>query len=75
MVIRPERQCVEDRAPCKIMRVLGSVGRRRPSAARAARDAVSQPVVERVIGQAAVLPRGEILVAKAERTQRLGVTG
>ena len=56
------------------MHVLGSVHLPRPRAGRPARNPVDQPLDERFVRQAALPPRCEVLVAEAERAQRVLVS-
>jgi hypothetical protein len=70
----PERESVEDRASREVVYVLRSVYLPRPRAGRPARNPVDQPLDERFVRQAALLPRCEVLVAEAERAQRVLVS-
>lgn len=70
-----ERQRVKDRAAREVVYVLGTVHLSRARPARRARHSVRQPVIERIVGEAADSPRRKVLVAEAEPAQRLHVTG
>ena len=71
---RPERQSVENRASREVVHVLGSVHLPRPRAGRPARNPVDQPLHKRLVRPATLLPRCEVLVAEAERAQRVLVS-
>jgi len=49
-VTRPERERAEDRVSREVVHILGAVDLPSARAARAPRDAVGQPVLERVVG-------------------------
>jgi hypothetical protein len=66
-----ERERVQDRPAGEVVGVLGAVHLPSPRSAGPARNPVGQPAVERIRGQTAVLPRGEILRAQPERAERL----
>ena len=68
-----ERQRVEDRPAREVVDVLGAVDLAGAVAARASRDAVGQPVLERRGGKAARLPRRLVLVAEPELPEHYGV--
>ena len=68
-----KRERVEDRAAREVVYVLGAVHQPRARAARPARNAVRQPILECVVRKSAVLPGLEILFTQPESTQRLHV--
>src|SRR5581483_6791499 len=65
-----ERERVEDRAARPIVNILRTVGRTRTRARRLPRDAVGQPVDERVLAEPGRNPGVPVLVAEPELRQR-----
>jgi hypothetical protein len=71
MIARPGLEGVQDRALGEVMDVLGAVNLARTPPARPPGHPVGEPVGKRIIGQAAILPRRDVLLTEPEIAHRL----